>query len=209
MEVAVSIRTNVADVEDVEKEIAAALRARLAIFVTVVPEGVTPPPDAVRLDIEIDRIVRSNVSPAAAGVATGAAVAVLRAASSGRREHGSGIVALLEGLYWGLMVASDVDDMQRHRTNMLGYVPPRINGLISLGHPEKPSSIYTDKIPARAVIDEMAPLRDGERFDYASINEEVARAFARAVTNKLQQKFSWYPKRTPSWYEPLESQRGY
>ena len=59
---------------EIRQDYSAALRARLATRVTVVPEDVSPPPGAVELEVAIQRIQEgrgtSDPSPAAVGVAT-------------------------------------------------------------------------------------------------------------------------------------------
>jgi hypothetical protein len=201
LEVAVNIKVNSDGVQYLEKEFAAALRSRLANLVTVVPEGVIPPPDVMRLDIEIDRITQKNTSPAAIGAATGAAIGTLVAASNSGNHNG--MPTILYGLARGLQIGAEAEAIQRHNDYMRGYIAPKITGLVSLSLSNSYKPLYTEAIPTRAVIDEMAPLRD-VRIDYASINEELVRAFARAIANQLQSRFNWYAKRTQSWYEPAK-----
>lgn len=200
VEVLVSIRAG-ADAGGLEREFAAALRARLASLVTVVPEGVTAPSGSTLLKIEIDSISRTNVSPAAVGAATGVAIGVISAASSRDRVRGDGLISVLDGLLWGLAVASDVEASQRHKSTMLGYVPPKIKGLITMGNPNGPRPVYAEKISSKSVIDEMRPLRESERYDPSYLNDELARAFASAVVIKLQRRFGWPASSTLSWYE--------
>jgi hypothetical protein len=197
VEVSVSIKANVLGAEDMERELAAALRARLASLVTVVPDGVEPPPDAVRLDIEINRVRRGGVSPAAVGAATGVAAALLS------RDSGGG---LINGLFWGLWASQEAKNSQHHEALRLGYVPPRLNGLISLNHHGSPKPFFMDSIPTRAIIDQLPPLGYEERYNLASVNEALARAFAVAIVDKLQNKFDWSGMKTPSWYERSENQ---
>jgi len=188
------------DIRFMEKEFGAAIRARLANFVTVVPEGVAPPPGSARLVVEIERITQGQVSGAAAGAATGMAIGLLGLAAGDRD-------AIFNGLFWGLHIGAAVSDSQESRSRMLGYRPPRIYSYLSLSYPNNSNSApaYASKIPVRTIIGEMRPLGNDER-DYASINAEVVRAFARAVASHLQQKFDWFPKTTQSWYEPPERQ---
>ena len=200
VDVAVKIKI-VADAGALEREFAVALRAHLARLVTVVPEGTTAPLDAMLLSIEIDRINRTNVSPVAVGVAAGAAAGAMSAASSGVRG-GGGLISVFEGLFWGLAVASDVEASQRHKSIMLGYVPPKIKGLITLGNHSSPKPAYVETISSKSVINEMRPLRESERYDISYLNDELARAFASAVASKLQRKFGWPANSTLSWYEP-------
>lgn len=196
------------DVEYMEVKFAEALRARLADFVTVVPDGAEPPLDASLLKIEINHIARGEISPTLAGVAAGAAVGGLTTnARHGRRNTGG----IINGIFWGLLVAQDIDARQRqHTLSKFGYIPPRIKGYISLSHSNSAKSkdsktIYTASVPTGAVIDEMTPLRGDESHNYASINAVLADAFARAIANRLQDKFKWHTNGTPSWYEPQEN----
>jgi hypothetical protein len=198
--VAVSIKDDTADAQRIEKSFAAALRARMATLVTVVPEGVEPPPDALSLVIEIDQIKRGQVSPGAVGAATGVAVTLFGTAVGDRSTAGN----VIDGLFYGLWVGSEAAASQRHQVGLLGYVPPRLKGLMTMGHPEAPKPIFVENIKSKAVIREMTPLGAGEYDDYASINEKVARALAKAVANKLQSEFNWHGKAEPSWYSPTE-----
>jgi len=201
LEVTVSIKTNLDDVQYLEKEFAAALKSRLANFVMVVPHGVTPPPDAMRLDIEIDSITHKSTSPTAIGAVTGMAIGTLVATSNSRNQNG--FLTILYGLAHGLQIGAEVEAAQRHRDYMRGYIAPKITGMVSLSLPNSSKPLYAETIPTRAVIDEMSPMSVG-KLDYNSINEELVRAFARTMANKLQSRFNWYIKGTQSWYEPRE-----
>jgi hypothetical protein len=46
----------------------------------------------------------------------------------------------------------------------------------------------------------MAPLGSSERDDEFRIREEEARAFARVIVGRLQERFEWSPKDRPSFY---------
>jgi hypothetical protein len=200
VEVSVSFKADTAAGLDTERELAAALRARLAGFVTVVPEGTVAPPGAVRLEIEINRVRRGRISPVFIGAAVGVTVGIL-SAFSGNRDG----IATLDGLYHGLWAASEAEAGQARNEQKLGYVPPRLGGLVSLGHPGNSRPLFMSRIPTWAIIDQMAPLRQGERHDPAAINEALARAFATAIVNMLQERFEWKAAGTPSWYEAPES----
>jgi len=201
LEVTVNIKENLDDVQYLEKELEAAIKSRLANFVTVVPQGVTPPLNAMRLDIEIDRISHKNTSPAAIGAATGAAIGTLVAVSNSRNQNG--LLTMLYGLAYGLHIGADIEAGQRQKDYMRGYIAPKITGLISLGFPDSSKPLYTETIPTRAIINEMALLRSGN-INYTSINDELVRAFARTIANQLQSRFNWDVKRTQSWYESGE-----
>jgi len=116
------------DIRYMEKEFGAAVRARLANFVTVVPDGVAPPPGSARLVVEIEGITQGQISATTAGAATGMAIGLLGAAAGDRD-------AVLNGLFWGLYTGAVVSDAQRSRARMLGYRPPRINSYLSLAYP--------------------------------------------------------------------------
>ncbi|MCL1892832.1 MAG: hypothetical protein FWG02_01175 [Holophagaceae bacterium] len=198
----VSIKT-VAGASGLERELAAALRARLATLVTVVPEDVEPPNDALVLNVEIDGISQAQVSPLAVGAVAGTAVGVMAASSSRSNVGSGGLFSLLEGLVWGLNIASEVHAGQQRKAMMLGYVPPKIKGLITMGGAGQPRSVYIERISSKAIINEMQPLRESERYDQSYLNDELARAFASAVSIKLQRKFGWPAKNTASWYAPV------
>ena len=200
IDVTVSILDGVGDVSHIEKEVAAALRARLATLVMVVPDGTEAPPDAVNLLVEIDQIKRGKVSPVAAGATAGVAVTMLGAAVGGRHNATN----IIDGLFYGLWVGSEVAANQRHQASMLGYVPPRVKGMITLTRPEYHWPIMKESIKPRSVINEMTPLDDGDQGDIVIINEKIARAIARTVTNKLQAKFDWQGNAAPTWYRPVE-----
>ena len=88
---------SLAERADVEKEYAAALRARLASRVTVVEEGVQPPAEHVVLDVRVTELrgARRDPSPAVVGAITGVAVGAL-SAMAGNRD------AAFDGFFWGL-----------------------------------------------------------------------------------------------------------
>jgi len=201
LEVTVNIKDNLDDVQYLEKEFEVALKSRLANFVTVVPHGAIPPSDAMRLCIEIDKITNKNTSPAAIGAVTGAAVGTLVAVSNSRNQNA--LLTMLYGLAYGLQIGADVEAGQRQKDHMRGYIAPKITGLISLSLPNSSKPLYIETIPTRAIIDEMAPLRN-DNINSVSINDELVRAFTRAIANKLQNKFNWNANKMQSWYESGE-----
>jgi hypothetical protein len=201
LEVAVIFRAGLDSEQVLTKEFGAALRAGLANFVTVVPEGVKPPPHAMHLRVEIDNMSRKKVSAAAVGIATGVAVALLSAASGNSKE-----ISLFDAAWIGTHTGAAVSESQEQQRRSLGYRPPRINASMYLRQIAYPKSgpIYAAAISSRAIVDELPSIKGLDRYDPAAINEAIAQAFARAVIDQLHQKFGWSLRGQPSWYEPEE-----
>ncbi len=102
--------------EAYQQDFAAALRARLATRVEVVPEGAPAPPDAVTLTLEINSVdPPRRRSSGAVGVSVGVGVGAMSAAY-GHRDW------FWDGLFWGLW-ASDAASLQDSLSDRLGYAP--------------------------------------------------------------------------------------
>jgi hypothetical protein len=211
VEVAVTVAAKADDAQDLEREFAAALRARLSSYTTVVPDGVAPPEGAFRLSVEIDKMSRKKIDAAAVGagaaVAMGAAHAVSRASGGYRGSGGSDFFAILDAILFGLNVASDIEARQQYRAARLGYFPPRISGLVTLGHIDgdykKP--IFIEGIKSSRVIDALSPISG--IGDPSAVDAELARALAKVVVGKLKDVFDWRASAVPSWYESPDAPR--
>lgn len=194
--------------EEIRQDYSAALRARLATCATVVPEGVTPPPGAVELEILVRRMDSrrgsSEPSAAAVGVATGVTVGAL-SAMSGHRGN-----SVLDGLFWGLWAGAHASEAMHHEHRQLGFYPSRVQAQITLKVAGTPSTgrnpvLYEFDMDGHEVVEAMDPLGRADSEDPARVREEEARAFARIVTWKLQGKFGWPTHSAPSFYRPEPS----
>lgn len=180
--------------ELVKGEYAAALRARLATCAMVVPEGETPPVPAASLKVDITQIrPYSEPSPAAIGTATGIAVGTL-SAMAGNRD------AFLDGLFWGLWTGSLAADSRHCDSSRLGYWPARVSAVVKLEQPGCRGPLLEFSVGSRDVIERMAPLGPGDRYDEARVREEEAKAFADLVVTRIQERFHWLTLPEPSYY---------
>ena len=182
--VSVSLPAPLPDRDGFQQEYASALRARLSTRLVVVPEGVTPPPGAANLQVDI-RITAApgQLSPAAVGVATGVAIGALSAASGNR---GWGVV---DGLFWGLFFGTHAAAHQDRTQYRLGYRPQAVSAQVRLMQPGNPEPLWTDSIDPSEVVEAMDPLPRGYREDDGRIREEEAKGFARVVVQKLSAYF--------------------
>lgn len=187
---------DIPDAAKVSKEYAAALRARLATRVTVVPEGQAPPPAYADLKVTISEVRRhGDPSPGAVGVATGVAVGTL-SALAGNRD------AVFDGFFWGLWAGSHAAAVQEQERDRLGYRPQRVNAVVSLVQTGMQEPLWEFMVRSNEVIDAMDTLSGSERKDEGRIREEEARAFARVVVEQLQDYFHWMARSQPSYYRP-------
>ena len=195
--VSVSLPPGLADREAFQKEYASALRARLATRVVVVPEGVKPPVGAAELQVDIRDLspAPGEPSPATVGVAVGATVGALSAASGNR---GWGVV---DGLFWGLWAGSHAAMAQEHTRDRLGYRPQVVRAQVRLMQPGNPEPLWTDAIEPSEVVEAMDPLPPGSRDDDGRIREEEAKGFARVVVQKLSADFQWTRFAEQRFYE--------
>lgn len=196
--VSVAMPERVPDRAGYQKEYAAALRARLATRLVVVPEGVAAPPDAVRLQVDIRDLSPAGRSPSAAavGATTGVAVGLLSAAS-GNREG-----AFFDGLFWGLWAGSSVAaDRDRHEYR-LGYRPNRIRAEARLVKPGDQEPLWVADLDPYEVVEAMDPLPPGYRDDDDRILEEEAKGFARVVVRKLSEDLHLFRVSEQRFYEP-------
>ena len=185
--VSVSLPAGLADREGFQKEYASALRARLATRVVVVPEGVKPPVGAAELQVDIRDLspAPGDPSPAAVGVAVGATVGAISAASGNR---GWGV---MDGLFWGLWAGTHAAAAQERTRDRLGYRPQVVRAQVRLMQPGNPEPLWTEAIEPSEVVEAMDPLPPGSRDDDGRIREEEARGFARVVVQKLSFDFQW------------------
>ncbi len=180
---------------DVKKDYAAALRAKLATRTTVVPEGVKAPENAAELRVAITELrgLESDPSPAAVGAITGVAVGAL-SAMAGNRD------AVFDGFFWGLWAGGHASAARRQDAARLGYRPQRMDAQVALFRAGDPEPLYAFAIDPYEVIDAMDPLGRMEKDDEFRVREEEAKAFARVVVFKIQERFNWMPLPKPRWY---------
>ena len=195
--VSVSLPSGLADREAFQKEYASALRARLATRVVVVPEGVKPPVGAAELQVDIRDIspAPGQPSPAIVGVAVGATVGALSAASGNRGW------SVVDGLFWGLWAGTHAALAQEHSRDRLGYRPQVVRAQVRLMQPGNPEPLWTDAVDPTEVVEAMDPLPPGSRDDDGRIREEEAKGFARVVVQKLSAAFQWTRYAEQQFYE--------
>ena len=197
--VKMSIPADIPQGEDVRKEYSAALQAKLATRVVVVPEGRQGPADTAVLEVSITDVkrYRTGPSPAAVGVATGVAVGILGAASGNR-------YAAFDGFWWGMFAAHHAAHARRAELDRLGYRPLDVTAIVRLrqagGDPARSAPLAEFDVGGDEVIDAMDPLSRREADDVDRIREEEARAFARVVIAKLQERFGWSAHGSPTFY---------
>jgi hypothetical protein len=182
--------------EAVKGDYAAALRARLATCVMVVPDGEPAPDPSAELHVSITQIrSHSEPSPAMIGTATGVAVGTL-SALAGNRD------AFFDGLFWGLWTGSAAADARDWNGYRLGYEPVRVSAVVKLQQTGSKDPLMEFSVRASEVIAQMAPLSPSDRNDGDRIREEEAKAFAKVVVSRLQEQFHWLPLAEPSYYQP-------
>jgi hypothetical protein len=185
--------------EAIKREYEAALRSRLATRVPVLVDGAANRPDSAELLVVVTDIRPSRRDPSAAavGVATGLAVGAL-SAITGHRD------AVFDGVWWGLWVGSNAAADRRAERRALGYQPNRISAVVHLRQaaPEARGGSITlaeFDVDGHEVIESMGPLDSSEREDLGRVREEEARALARVVVRKLQDRFGWSVKEQPEF----------
>lgn len=171
----------------------AALRVRLASRVMVVPEGVTPPPDAVRLEVSLERhgILTHSGHAGAVGVGVGATVGVLSAAAGDRDWF-------FDGLFWGLFAGSNAA-AEEDRFAWLGYYPDDISSEARLMQPGNPEPLAVESISTSDIFQAMEPLPGREGSDETRVEEAEAQAYARVLVKQLGERFQWR-RNAPSYY---------
>lgn len=190
---------NVPGRDEISREYAAAIRARLATRVTVVPEGAEGPANGATLRVNLSEVregrYRREPSPVAVGVTTGILVGALNALG-GRRDAG------FEGFWWGLWAGTHAAAHQERTADRLGYAPRRIHAVVELLQPSSGSRepLATFDVDPDEVIDAMDPLSRADAEDEGRIRDEEARAFSRVVVGHLQERFGWTPRPKPSYY---------
>lgn len=185
-----------ADVPDREvhaKEYAAALRAKLATRLEVVPPGISAPPNADRLQVTIVgyRLSGQRRTPAATGVATGVTVGVLSAAVGNRS-------AVWDGFWWGMFAGSVASDA-RAREEELGFQPMRVEARVLMTRADGKTVLADFDLNPRDIIHAMEPVRRGEEDDATRIAEVEAKALARVIVRELDERLE-LRVRDPRWY---------
>ena len=182
-----------------EREYAAALRARLATRITVVPEGAAGPAHPVLVTVWIHDMESDHpADPKQVGVITGVAVTALGIVTGDRN-------AIFNGFFWGLWAgghASGAARAQRQEARYLGYRPHRMTAQILVTQEGVREPFCDLSVDAAEVVDAMDPLRGSERDDEVRIREEEAKAMARVVVAKLQDRFGWMASPGPAFYHP-------
>ena len=179
--------------KDFATTLEAALRVRLATRVTVVPEGIAPPPEAVRLEVKLERhglVNGSSNTGAAVGVGVGATVGVLSAAA-GNRDW------FFDGLFWGLWAGTNTAE-QQDRYAWLGYYPDRISSEARLMEPNDDEPLAVESIDTSELMHTLEPLHGDEGSDEVRVQEAEAQAYARLLVDRLTERFQW--QRGPARY---------
>ncbi|HNX94630.1 MAG TPA: hypothetical protein PKL14_05670 [Holophaga sp.] len=180
--------------EELAKEYAAALRARLATRVTVVPAGVPVPDESAEMRVTVTQVrTHGDPSPAAIGAATGVAVGAL-SLMAGNRD------AVFDGFFWGLWAGTHASHLRHEDRRRLGFDPVSVSAVVRLSQKGIVEPLAEFGVGGGEVIDQMDSLRFSERDDEARIREEEAKAFARVVVARLQERFHWLPLAQPSYY---------
>lgn len=164
----------------------AALRVQLATRVVVVPEGVTPPPGAVRLEVQVTRkglVTHGGASSAAVGWSVGAGVGAV-SAMAGDRDW------FFDGLFWGLF-ASDAARGDQDRFAWLGYYPDDLEAQVRLMEAGDPEPLAVDDLGTADLLPALQPLRGNEGSDETRVEEAEAQAFARVLVARLSERFRW------------------
>jgi hypothetical protein len=191
--VACAVKPEAPGSKDFAATLEAALRVRLATRVTVVPEGATAPPDAVRLEVELERrgVVSHSGHAGAVGVGVGATVGALSAAAGDRDWF-------FDGLFWGLFAGSSAA-ADEDRYSWLGYYPDDISSEVHLMQPGNPEPLASESIGTSDILQAMEPLRGNEGSDETRVEEAEAQAYARVLVNRLGERFEWR-RGAPSYY---------
>jgi hypothetical protein len=191
MVVACAVTPDGPGAKDFAATLEAALRVRLATRVEVVPEGITPPADAVRLEVQLERkgILKSG-SGAAVGWGVGVSVGALSAAAGDRDWF-------FDGLFWGLFAGSNAEASQ-DRFGWLGYYPDRIEAQVRLMEAGDPEPLAVESLDTGDILPALEPLRGGDGSDETRVEEAEAQAFARVLVGRLTERFQW--RRGPARY---------
>ncbi|HEU4950717.1 MAG TPA: hypothetical protein VFT46_02135 [Holophagaceae bacterium] len=172
--------------KDFAATLEAALRVQLATRVVVVPEGVTPPPGAVRLEVQVTRkglVTHGGASSAAVGWSVGAGVGAM-SAMAGDRDW------FFDGLFWGLF-ASDAARGDQDRFAWLGYYPDDLDAQVRLMEAGDPEPLAVDDLGTADLLPALQPLRGNEGSDETRVEEAEAQAFARVLVARLSERFRW------------------
>lgn len=191
--VACTVRPEAPGSKDFAATLEAALRVRLATRVMVVPEGVTPPSDAVRLEVDLERhgIVSHSGHAGAVGVGVGATVGVLSAAAGDRDWF-------FDGLFWGLFAGNSAA-ADEDRYGWLGYYPDDLSSEAHLMQAGNPEPLAVESISTSDILQALEPLRGNEGSDETRVEEAEAQAYARVLVNRLGERFQWN-RSAPSYY---------
>lgn len=196
--VSLEIPSDVPDRDAHARDYAAALRAKLATRLEVVPEGVQAPANADRLSVVITgyRLQEHGPSPGAVGVATGVGVGILSAASGSR-------TAAWDGFFWGMFAGSVAADA-KEREARLGFRPMRVEARVLMTRADGKTVLADFDIDPRKVYDAMEPLRRSEEDDAERISEVEAKALARVIVRELDEILELRVQE-PKWYRDPEA----
>ncbi len=196
--VTLQVQDDSSEARELSKDYAAALRARLATLVMVVPEGAASPDVSAELQVRISdlRRVHSEPSPtpAAVGVVTGVAVGVL-SAMAGNRD------AVFDGLFWGLWAGDSAAQSQEWDGFHPGYDSLNLSARVTLSQPGHREPIDSFSVNGDDVAEQM-DLWPADLRDDARVREEEAKAFARVVARRFQERFHWLPLTEPRYWKP-------
>ena len=199
--VTVTMPGNLQDHDGLQKEYAAALRARLATRMVVVPAGVKPPAGAVDLLVDIRDVSPAPrpADPALVGATAGVMAGIASAASGDR----SG--AFLNGLFWGLWAGNTAAASRDSQDARLGYRPQVVRAQVRLVQAGNPEPLWVSEVEPRDVVEAMDPLPPGtSQDDVDRIREEEAKGFARVVARRLADDFGWIGVTEQRFYVPAE-----
>lgn len=191
--VACTVRPDAPGSKDFAATLEAALRVRLASRVTVVPEGVAPPPDAVRLEVDLTRkgIVKHRANAGAVGVSVGASVGVI-GALAGDRDW------FFDGVFWGLFAGNTAASAQE-RYDWLGYYPDDLDSEARLMAAGNTEPLAVEAIDTGDLLPALQPLPGDQGSDEVRVQEAEAQAYARVLVSRLGETFKWR-RGAPSYY---------
>jgi hypothetical protein len=191
--VSLDLPPDVPDREDHARDYAAALRAKVATRLEVVPDGVAAPANADRLQVTITGYSNPEhrASAGAVGVATGVGVGILSAASGSR-------TAVWDGFWWGMFAGSVAADA-RERESRLGFRPMRVEARVLMTRADGKTVLADFDVDPREVMRAMEPLRRSEEDDAARISEVEAKALARVIVRELDEILELRVQ-DPRWY---------
>jgi hypothetical protein len=80
----------------------------------------------------------------------------------------------------------------------------RVSAEVRLQQRGRKNPLMEFTVRGREVLEQMEPLGPEARQDGARIREEEAKAFARVVVSRLQERFHWLTLPEPSYYRAAD-----